>query len=128
MIISVFILLFGAAALVQFSLAYCRTLLMAYEKVELSAKAQEVIGLNGASIEPYSFHRLMMMVRLAPDPGDDAMEIKTVGSYYQIMRLAGWLSTPMSSQRVSGWFERELSRCAYFAAVSLDRRLAVTAQ
>jgi hypothetical protein len=128
MIISVLILMFGAAALVQFSLAYCRTLLMAYEKVEVSAKTQEIIGITGAAIGPYSFHRLMVIVRLAPDPGDDGMEIRTVGLYYQIMRLAGWLSSPLSSQRVADWFERELMRCSYFAAVSLDRRLAVTAQ
>jgi hypothetical protein len=127
MIISIFILMFGAAALVQFSLAYCRTLLMAYEKVELSPKTQQVIGLDGAGIEPYSFHRLMVIVSLAPDPGDDAMEIRTVGLYYRIMRLAGWLSSPLS-QRVSNWFEKELARCTYFAAVSLDRRLAVAAQ
>ncbi|MGA8220071.1 MAG: hypothetical protein WB780_00340 [Candidatus Acidiferrales bacterium] len=126
MIISVFILLFGAAALVQFSLAYCRTLLMTYEKVELSAKAQEIIETNGAAVGAYSFHRLMVIVRLAPDPGDDAMEIRTVGLYYQIMRLAGWLSSPLS-QRVASFFESELARCSYFAAVSLDRRLAVPA-
>jgi len=127
MIFSIFILVFGAAALMQFSLAYCRTLLLTYEKVELSAKAREIIGLDGADIEPNAFHRLMVIVRLAPDPGDDAMEIRTVGLYYRLASLAGWLSSPLSS-RVSAWFEKELERCSYFAAVALDRRLMVTAR
>jgi hypothetical protein len=127
MIFSVFILVFGAAALMQFSVAYCRTLLMTYEKVELSTKAREVIGLNGVAIEPNAFHRLMVIVRLAPDPGDDGMEIRTVGLYYQIARLAGWLASPLSN-RVSTWFEKELERYSYFAAVALDRRLMATAQ
>src|ERR1700674_1948219 len=127
MIFSVFILVFGAAALMQFSVAYCRTLLMTYEKVELSTKPREVIGLNGGGIEPNAVHRRMGIVRLAPDPGDDGMEIRTVGLYYQIARLAGWLASPLSN-RVSTWFEKELERCSYFAAVALDRRLITTSQ
>ena len=127
MIISIFILLFGMAALTEFSFAYCHTLIVTYEKVELSPKVHEIIERNGAEIEPQAFHRLMVIVRLAPDPGDDAMEIRTVRLYYAFVRLAELISAPFS-RRACEWFDKELSRCSYFAAVSLDRRLAATAQ
>jgi hypothetical protein len=127
MIISVFIILFGVAATCEFSLAFCRSLLMTYGKVELSRRVREVIGVSSGAPEACEFGRVMMMARLAPDPGDDGMEIKAVGLYYRFVRLGRWLASPFST-RLSQWFETELSRCCYFAAVTLDRRLVATSQ
>jgi hypothetical protein len=125
MIISVLILTFVVATLVQFSFAYCRTLLVTYGKVELSSKVQELIAANNERIDPLAFHRLMVMVWVAPDPGDDAMEIRTIGFYYRLVRVACWLSAAFSPG-LCETFQAELSRCSYFAAVSLDRRLLAT--
>src|SRR5208282_5990181 len=122
MIISILILMFGAATLMEFSFAYCRTLLVTYGKVELSSKVRELIAMQSEQIDPLAFHRLMVMVRLAPDPGDDAMEIRVIRTYYRIMRLACFLSSKLSLA-VRDRFQNELARCSYFAAVSLDRRL-----
>ena len=64
----------------------------------------------------------MSLVRVAPDPGDDALEIGTITSYFHGMTLARFLFAPLSAH-LATWFDRELSKCAHFAAISLDRRL-----
>jgi hypothetical protein len=127
MIISLLIILFGAAAMWEFSFAFCRSLLMTYSKVELSDRVRELIGVNDGAPKSCEFNRVMMMARLAPDPGDDRMEIKAVGLYFRLMKLGRWLASPLST-RLSRWFESELSRCCYFAAVTLDRRLVASLQ
>jgi hypothetical protein len=122
MFTSAFILVFVIAALWQFSFAYCRTLLATYSKVELSGKIQKVMGLTVDTIAPHEFDRLMALVRVAPDPGDDAAEITAVSLYYRIMKIAAAVSSLMS-EGARNWCRSELARCSYFAAVTLDRRL-----
>jgi hypothetical protein len=127
MFTSAFIFVFVLAALWQFSFAYCRTLLATYSKVGLSGRVETLMGLKLDSIEPRGFDRLMVLVRIAPDPGDDAMEITAVSLYYGILRLAAAASSSLS-ERVSNWCHSELARCSYFAAVTLDRRLVPVAE
>jgi hypothetical protein len=122
MFTSAFIFVFVIAALWQFSFAYCRTLLATYSKVELSGKMEMMTGLTVDTTAPREFDRLMVLVRVAPDPGDDATEIAAVSLYYQIMRMAAAISS-LVSEGASNWCHNELARCSYFAAVTLDRRL-----
>src|ERR1700693_3523399 len=88
MFVSAFMLVFVIAAFWQFSFAFCRTLLTTYSQVELSGKVEKVMGLTVDSIQPREFNRLMVLVRVAPDPGDDGMEISAVGMYYRAVTLA----------------------------------------
>ncbi|HYL68459.1 MAG TPA: hypothetical protein VEX69_04780 [Candidatus Limnocylindria bacterium] len=122
MFASAFIFVFVIAALWQFSFAYCRTLLATYSKVELSHKIEKIMGVTVDTIAPGEFDRLMALVRVAPDPGDDATEIAAVSLYYRVIRLAAAISS-LVSERASDWCHDELARCSYFAAVTLDRRL-----
>lgn len=122
MIASTLILLFGIGALVQFSVAYCQTLLIAYGKVEISSRTRELIGINAERVAPEEFARLMAFVRMAPDPGDDSAEIRMVKIYFGVMKFVRFVTGPVST-RISRWAECELSNCAYFAAVTLDRRM-----
>jgi hypothetical protein len=120
--IAVCILIMSVGALAQFVLAYCRTLLLTYAKVDLSPMAIEVTGLAGETYEPREFARVMRLARLASNPRDDAAEIRAITAYYRIMGIAGSILAPFS--RAAGeWIRQELSRCTYFAAVTLDRRL-----
>jgi hypothetical protein len=121
--ISIFILLFSAAALVQFFASYCRSILAAYAKLELSVATREIAGLGSDRIPSGEFGRLLGLVRLAPDPGDDRMELRTVRLYYWVVRLIGVLSARFVSA-AKEWSECEGARCSYFAAVALDRRIA----
>ncbi|MGB0034522.1 MAG: hypothetical protein WBP79_03510 [Candidatus Acidiferrales bacterium] len=124
--ISILILVFTLGALGQFFVAYCRTLLLTYEKVEMTQRTRDVAGLAGNVVPPNEFVRLMQLLRVAPDPGDDVTEIAAVSVYYHVMNFAGRFVSPLS-QSSRRWIDRELSRCAYFAAITLDRRLAPAA-
>lgn len=122
MITSTMILFLVIAAAWQFSFAYCRSLLETYEKVALSSRVEQVAGLNSGQIESAEFSRLMMLVRVAPDPGDDGAEIKAVRAYYGFVSAFEWVAS-LFSARATEWCDAELARCSYFAAVTLDRRL-----
>jgi hypothetical protein len=117
----ILLLSFGAAS--QFVLAYCRTLLLTYEKVSLSAGTLDLTGLTGESWQPLDFDRLMGLARIAPTLLDDAVEIRAVTAYYRVVNFSGRIVAPFSSA-AREWVQQELSRCTYFAAVTLDRRLA----
>lgn len=123
MIISAFMLMFSCAALGQFFMSYCRSLLLAYAQVELSSATRAMIGIQSPEIAGAQFHRLLGLVRLAPNPGDDKWELRVVSTYYRAVRIAGSISGPLSSVARS-WAERQSSLCAYFAAAALDRRIA----
>jgi hypothetical protein len=122
MIVSIFILLFSIGALAQFSLAYCHTLLVAYGKVEISDRTQELIGIDVGKVDPMEFRRLMQFVRMSPDPGDDSSEIAIIQGYFRAMSMIRIFLAPLS-KRFSAWTDGELSKCSYFAAVTLDRRM-----
>jgi hypothetical protein len=122
MFTSAFILIFVVGALWQFTFAYCRTLLALYSKVKLSGQVESITGLTTATMEAREFDRLMVLVRVAPDPGDDAMEITAINLYYRAIKIAKSVSSLLSDQ-ASDWCRSELARCSYFAAVTLDRRL-----
>jgi hypothetical protein len=124
--IASFVFLFSLGALVQFAIAYCRTLLLAYNKVELSQRVREVTGI-GDTLAPSDFQRLLQFVRQAPPLADDATEIRAVSIYFRLARVAGALASPLSRQ-ASLWFKNELARCSYFAAVTLDRRLVIATE
>lgn len=116
-------LVFSCAALMQFGMSYCRSLLLAYAQVQLSAATREMIGLESQEIAGAQFRRLLGLVRLAPNPGDDKWELRMVSTYYRAVRVAGVLSKPLGALS-SKWVEHQTGLCAYFAAAALDRRIA----
>ncbi|HEV2297609.1 MAG TPA: hypothetical protein VGR72_03730 [Candidatus Acidoferrales bacterium] len=120
-------LTFSAGALVQFFLSYCRSILAAYAKLEVSVRTREIAGIESERIPSGEFGRLLGLLRLARNPGDDRMELLTVRLYYSIVRVVGSLGTFFTST-AREWCENEKARCAYFAAVALDRRIAALTQ
>lgn len=116
-------LLFSAGVLVQFFVSYCRSILTTYAKVEVSARTREVAGIESERIPGAEFSRLLGLLRLAYDPGDDRVELFTIRMYYLLVRIVGKPGQLFTSA-ASSWSENEGSRCAYFAAVALDRRIA----
>jgi hypothetical protein len=69
------------------------------------------------------FVRLLGLVRLARDPGDDRMELRTVKLDYSMVRAVGVALAPFASA-IRVWSERESARGADFAAVVVGRRIA----
>jgi hypothetical protein len=118
------ILVMSCAALLEFFRSYCRSLLMSYAQVELSAKTREFIGIQSREIAGAQFHRLLGLVRMAPSLSDDKWDLRVVSIYYRAVRLAGFLAAPLGSA-ARKWVEHQSSLCAYFAAAALDRRIAM---
>jgi hypothetical protein len=69
----------------------------------------------------------MNLVRVAPDPGDDALEIRSISSYHGFVVAEHWLMS-LICEKGCNWCQDELRLCSYFAAVALDRRLAPAAE
>ncbi|MBI1749308.1 MAG: hypothetical protein HY234_07500 [Acidobacteria bacterium] len=121
--IAALILVIAIAGFLQFFVSYCRSLIAAYERVDLSDQAREVTGISDRRVSGQDFGRLLQLVRMCPEPGDDSREIGAVRTYFGLLtvaRAAFRQVAPTLEQRV----ERERESCAYFAAVALDRRIA----
>lgn len=121
--IPVLMLMFSAMALVQFFLSYCRSILATYVEVELSPATREVIGLEPGEIRGGQFNRLLGLLRVAPNPGGDQWHLGIVSTYYRIISIID-MSVAQMVPVARSWTERESTRCAYFAAAALNRRIA----
>jgi hypothetical protein len=111
------------AALLQFCVSYCRSLIAAYRKVELSEQVREVTGIESETVAGDEFDRLVQLVHLCPQRNDEGVGIQAVGAYYHLLNLLRGASRPLGPG-LAGWAERERQNCSYFAAVALDRRIA----
>ncbi|HJY85439.1 MAG TPA: hypothetical protein VKE24_01260 [Candidatus Acidoferrales bacterium] len=111
----------SVAALLQFFVSYCRSVLAASAKAQLSEQGREVAGISG-SVTGDDFRRLIRLVYLCPEPGGDRNAIRAVRAYFRLLRLvrAGIAKLVPAT---ADWLERECEGCAYFAAVALDRRI-----
>jgi len=119
-------LLFVAlAALLEFFVFYCRALLDSYSTIELSPQAREVTGIENRTARGDEFKRLLQIAKMCLEPKGDKARCRSVGAYYGMLNLLRALSGAVAP-RVADWTERERARCAYFAAVMVDRRIAYT--
>jgi hypothetical protein len=120
--IAALICVISVAAFLQFFVSYCRSILASSRKVELSARVREVTGIASQQIAAEDFKRLVQLVRLCPERGDDGGEIRAVGTYYRLLHVLGRLARPVIPS-VAAWVEQERESCSHFAAVALDRRI-----
>ena len=120
--IAALIAVISLAALLQFFISYCRSVIAASSKVELSEQVREVAGIASQPPSGEEFRRLLQLVRLCPDRGDDRIELGFVGAYYLLLNAVRGLSAAIAPA-VAGWAEQERDGCSYFAAVALDRRI-----
>lgn len=121
--IAALIVVISLAALIQFFVSYCRSVIAAYSKVELSEQVRDVAGIAAQPVKGDDFRRLVSLVRLCPERGEDGLEIRLVSGYHRMLGATrGMLRSIVPA--IAGWAERERDRCSYFAAVALDRRIA----
>jgi hypothetical protein len=121
--IAAFVLVISLVLLLQFFVPYCRSLIAAYKQVDLSDDAREVTGIEDHIVNGDDFRRLLQLVWLCPEPGDDKFEITAVRGYYALLNFLRAMGRSLAPA-VAAWAEREREGCAYFAAVALDRRIA----
>lgn len=120
--IAALILVLSFVALMQFFVWHCRSILAYSRRVELSDRIREVTGLTGRDFSPGDFERLLQLVRLCPERGDDRKEIRVVGAYYSLLDVLGRMTRSLVPT-IATWTESERRGCSYFAAVALDRRI-----
>jgi hypothetical protein len=122
MMIAALILAFSSVALLQFFISYCRSVIAASTARPLSEQVWEVTGIKGREIRGEEFERLVQLTSLCPDPGTDHTGITAVRAYF---RMVSFVRTALRGAMPSivAWTEAELSGCAHFAAVALDRRI-----
>jgi hypothetical protein len=120
----IFVCCLGAVG--QFSVAYCRSILAVSDTMAISDYTRQVAGLHGKALDPSEFDRLLGLARMVGIPASDTNQLRAVKTYYRVLSFAERL-LPSRSPQMLQWIEHELSRCTYFAAVSLDRRLAPVA-
>jgi hypothetical protein len=108
--------------LLQFFVSYCRSLIAASAKHDLSAEVLDVTGLS-RNTSGEDFARVVQLLLLCPDRPDDRSEVRAVGAYFRLLNFVrATLARIVPSAQA--WIERERAQCTYFAAVTLDRRIA----
>jgi hypothetical protein len=110
------------ASAIQF-VYYCRSALASTKNAEPSGHVLRAVGLEGRKTNSADFERFLELVRLCPEHGKDAAQIRGVVTYYHFVRLlARLLQKPLPS--LSSWARQEQRACSHFAAIVLDRRIA----
>ncbi|HXN25332.1 MAG TPA: hypothetical protein VOA41_21585 [Candidatus Dormibacteraeota bacterium] len=121
--IAALIFIFALAALLQFSISYCRSLINSYAQVVLSPDARECAALQSGPVCGEDFGRLLGMVRRSNVPGDDTAELGVARIYYLFVSTLRALCPATTATQQ--WLAQERSVCAHMVAVALDRRLTV---
>jgi len=116
------ILVCSLILMLQFFVSYCRSLIAACAKEQLPLEVQEVTGIARAA-GPEDFSRVVQILNLCPDRPEDRGDLRAVSAYY---RLLGFVRSTiaMAAPALKAWTDRERAQCAYFAAVTLGRRIA----
>ena len=118
MLIAALILVVSLGLLVQFFMAYCRSLISHTFSLELSDPAHQVTGIDDHHIHGSDFHRMMELLHVCPGPGNDRFQVGAVRAYYSLLSMLRGIFGPAE------WVERDQKSCSYFVAISLDRRIA----
>ena len=112
----------SAAALLQFFISYCRSLIAASIKQPLSAEVRDVTGIPTAT-SGEDFARVIQLLDLCPEHPQERGHIRAINAYFRLLTFLRSTVARIIPALVS-WTELERGQCAYFAAVALDRRIA----
>lgn len=117
-----FILACSIVLLLQFFVSYCRSLIAASAKHPLSAEVKDVTGIT-PSVSGEDFARVIQLLRLCPERPQDRREIWAIRWYFRLLSFVR-STLAVAAPRVLAWTDAERSHCTYFAAVTLDKRIA----
>ncbi len=115
------IFVFSAAALLQFFVSYCRSLIAASAKQVLSPEVKDVTGILRAPSGD-DFKRVMQLLQLCPERPEDRSRVQAIGIYFSLLNFTRSTFARIVPS-VRAWTESERGQCAYFAAVALERRI-----
>jgi hypothetical protein len=112
----------SAAALLQFFISYCRSLIAASIKQPLSAEVRDVTGIPSAAAGE-DFARVIQLLDLCPERPEERGRIRAINAYFRLLNVVSSTLARIIPGLMT-WTEMERGQCAYFAAVTLDRRIA----
>ncbi len=121
--ITALILAISLFALLQFFISYSRSVIAACSTQPLSPQVREVAAIRGRIVSREEFVRLVQLARICPESKNDRWPVSSVNAYFRMLSFVRTIANRMLPS-VKEWTERELSGCAYFAAITLDRRIA----
>jgi hypothetical protein len=121
---SIFILIISGAAMFQFGLSYCRSLLAGYAECGVSAQTRELGALAEGVVRGEDFGKLLSLIRMCPHCGDDGRQLLFVRLYFTLLGTISMIGG--LSHRMVSWTAGERGNCAHAAAVMLDRRVLAT--
>ena len=75
---------FSLAALLQFFVSYCRSVIAASSKRALSPDVQDVIGITKKATGD-DFERVMQFLHLCPERREDRNSIQAIGAYFRLL-------------------------------------------
>jgi hypothetical protein len=110
------------ATLLQFFISYCRSLVASTARQPLSADVRKVTGIS-TEANGGDFVRVSQFLYLCPGRPEDRGEVRSVRVYFDLLSLLEHTFAKVVPASAT-WIEGERGRCAYFAAVALDRRIA----
>jgi hypothetical protein len=123
--LSLFILLFSALALIRFAISQWRAIWISFANQPLSESLQWAAGMDAAAIGARDFARLMNLCdQLSPDLKKTSPWLSEVSLYYRLVaRLEQLCNSKFAG--ISTWAAREMETCARYVAVVLDQNLAM---
>ena len=116
------IFILSAAALLQFFISYSRSLIAASIKQPLSAEVRDVTGISN-SASGSDFARVLQLLELCPERPEERGRIRAISAYFELL-TAVRSTVARIIPALMAWTEMERGQCAYFAAVTLERRIA----
>jgi len=118
-----FILAFSLLTLLMFFVSYCRSLTASSMHTSISEDVRDVTGIQ-ARAAGRDYARVIQILQLCPDRPEDRSGLQVVSAYYSFLNLLDQGFAKLFPA-VRPWAEEERSACAHFAAVALDRRIAL---
>jgi hypothetical protein len=111
----------SAAAMLQFFVSYCRSVIAASSKQVLSAEVKDVTGIQRIASGD-DFNRVMQLLQLCPERPEDRNSVQAIGAYFSLLNFVR-STVARIAPSLRAWTESERAHCAYFAAVALGRRI-----
>ena len=123
--VSLFILVFAASALVKFGISQWRAIWIMTANQPLSDSLQLTAGIDGEHVGAGDFSTLMNLCNeLSPDLKKKSPWLREVSVYY---RAVGKLEHAFRAKlpAISAWAQGEMQICSRYVAVVLDQSLSM---
>jgi hypothetical protein len=124
--VSIFILVFAAFALVKFGISQWRAIWITTANQPLSESLQLTAGIDGAHVGAGDFNILLDLCNeLSPDLKKKSPWLKEVSVYYRVVEKLEHVFR-VKLPAFSMWAKNEMQICSRYVAVVLDQSLSMS--